>query len=171
MKIEPRKRPLKMIRPSPFGLDDEYGHEIMKVTLKSGEVYAIDITGAQHGYYDAVYLWDQYVQTRVQTAGEAMSFGSLKAVYLGPEWCGLPRYQGRINRLDKAFAEAFDHAVGEWQRKGVKVAEMLRMGEEAFVRTREELMGYVAGVLQDLKKRGPPGLTSKMREWILNDAD
>ncbi len=144
-----------MIRPLPLGPDNnEYGHEIMKVMLKSGEVYAIDITGAQHGYYDAVYLWDQYVQTRVQTAGEAMSFGSLKAKYCGPEWCDLPGHRGFIKSLDKAFAEAFDHAVGEWQTKGVKVAEMLRMGEEAFVRTREELMAYVAGVLQDLMKRG-----------------
>ena len=144
-----------MIRPLPLGPDNnEYDHEIMKVTLRSGEVYAIDITGAQHGYYDAVYLWDQYVQTRVQSAGEAMSFGSLKAKYCGPEWCDLPGLKGIIKSLGKAFAEAFDHAVGEWQKKGVNVAEMLRMGEEAFVRTREELMGYVAGVLQDLKKRG-----------------
>ena len=164
MEVKPPKRPSKKIRPFPLGPDNaEYEHEIMKVTLKSGEVYAIDITGAQHGYYDAVYLWDQYLQTRVKTVGKVMSFGSLKAKYCGPEWCDLPGCNGAIKRVHKAFAEAFDHAVGEWQKKGVKVAEMLRMGEEAFVRTREELIGYVAGVFQDLKRSFEAEMASEMR--------
>lgn len=151
IKVHHPKRPLKMIRPN--GPDNnDYEHEIMQVTLKTGEVYAVDITGAQHGYYDSVYPWHRYLQTRVRSTGELLSFGASKAKYCGAEWCGQPGYKGAVKIMHREFAVAFDRAVGEWQAKGVGVAEMLRMGEEGFVRTREELMRHVGGALQDFKR-------------------
>lgn len=151
-----------MVRPN--GPDNkDYGHEIMQIALKSGEVYAVDITGAQHGSYESVYPWHQYLETRVRIFGETLSFGSLKAKYCGEERCKVPGYQGLIRKLQKECAETFDDAVGEWQEKGVKVGEMLRMGEEGFVRTREELMGYVAGALQDHTRFFETQMRGRMR--------
>lgn len=123
----------------------------MQITLKSGEVYAVDVTGAQHGYYDSVYPWDLYLQTRVRSLGEVLSSGASKTKYCGADRCDEPGFRGAIRTAQRGFAEIFDRAVGEWQEKGIKVVEMLRMGEEEFVRTREELMVYVDGVLQDHK--------------------
>ncbi|KAM0796922.1 hypothetical protein BDR22DRAFT_794481, partial [Usnea florida] len=60
IKFHPPKRPVKIIRPD--GPDDRnYRHEIMRVELKSGEEFVIDITGAQHGFHDPLYPWHQYL--------------------------------------------------------------------------------------------------------------
>jgi len=40
-------------------------HEILRVTLLSGEIFAVDISGAQYGYYDSVIPWAEYEQRRV----------------------------------------------------------------------------------------------------------
>lgn len=42
-------------------------HELLKVTLESGECYAIDISGCQYGYPEAVIRWDVYFSTRIRT--------------------------------------------------------------------------------------------------------
>lgn len=82
-----------------------------------------------------------------------------------------PGYQGLIGKLHKDLAETFDDAVGEWQEKGVRVAEMLRMGEEAFAGTREELMGYIAGVLQDHKRFFETQMMGKIRVEVGEKVD
>ena len=150
--LQPATRPLKMIRPN--GPDNgDYCHEIIQIRLKSGEIYAVDITGAQHGYYESVYPWEQHLQARVRLFGlfgKTLPFGALKAKYCGGHHCAVPGHQGLIRKLQKECAETFDAAIGEWQEKGVTVGEMFRKGsEEGFVRTREELMAHVRGVLQD----------------------
>ena len=155
------KRLLKMIRP--FGPDNrDYGHEILRVKLKNGEEYAVDIAAAQHGYYDPVYPWEWYVQTRILKIKSVLSFGGSKAKYCGAEWCGKPGYKGAVRTALKEFAEIFDKAVGEWEGKGVKVADMLRMNEGAFVKTREELVKFVGCELEEYKGVFEKGATSKL---------
>lgn len=152
---QPPKRPMQTVRPDGPNRGNDCPHVILMVTLKDGEMYAVDVTGAQYGYYDSVYPWDQYLQTRVQTSGQEVSFrsfGSLKTKYHGAVWCATPGYKGAVRTAHREFATTFDRAVDEWQGKGVKVVEMLRMGAEAFVRARGELMGCVAGALQEFKR-------------------
>ena len=40
-------------------------HEILQLTLRSGEMFAFDITGAQYGYHEAVTPWTKYSNTRI----------------------------------------------------------------------------------------------------------
>jgi hypothetical protein len=40
-------------------------HEMLKVTLRSGEVFAVDITGAQYGYHEPVTPWTKYQNDRI----------------------------------------------------------------------------------------------------------
>ncbi|KAE9380047.1 hypothetical protein N431DRAFT_315648, partial [Stipitochalara longipes BDJ] len=40
-------------------------HDILKVEIKNGEVYALDLAGAQFGYYDPITPWEEYATTRV----------------------------------------------------------------------------------------------------------
>jgi len=41
-------------------------HSIIKLTLKyGGESYALDLTGAQYGYYDPITPWPDYLNTQV----------------------------------------------------------------------------------------------------------
>ncbi len=51
---------------------DYISHEIIKVTLRSGEVFAVDITGAQYGYHEPVTPWTKYEQERIFCAISAV---------------------------------------------------------------------------------------------------
>jgi hypothetical protein len=59
-------------------------HNILKVEIKNGEVYTLDLTGAQFGYYDAITPWEEYSNTRVERIivrdgwEEYRHFGGLK---------------------------------------------------------------------------------------------
>ncbi|ESZ92096.1 hypothetical protein SBOR_7511 [Sclerotinia borealis F-4128] len=41
-------------------------HELFGVILRSGERFAIDISGAQYGYYEPVVRWETYTSTRIE---------------------------------------------------------------------------------------------------------
>lgn len=40
--------------------DRDFLHEVLQVRLQSGEVYAIDFTGAQYGWYEPITEWDRF---------------------------------------------------------------------------------------------------------------
>ncbi|KAI4755233.1 hypothetical protein E4T52_12813 [Aureobasidium sp. EXF-3400] len=40
--------------------DQDFLHEVLQVRLQSGEVYAIDFTGAQYGWYEPVTEWNDF---------------------------------------------------------------------------------------------------------------
>jgi hypothetical protein len=44
--------------PKPF-------HNILKVTLRSGEEYAVDLACAQYGHFDPVTPWDEFEEKRI----------------------------------------------------------------------------------------------------------
>lgn len=71
--------------------------------------------------------------------------------YCGAKRCDEPGFRGAVRRAHREFAGMFDRAVDEWQGRGVKVVDLLGMGDEEFVKTREELLVFVAGVLQDFR--------------------
>lgn len=49
-------------------IHDERGlcHEILRVTLRSGEAFIVDLSGAQHGYYDPITTWTEYRDNRIK---------------------------------------------------------------------------------------------------------
>ncbi|KUJ16713.1 uncharacterized protein LY89DRAFT_669178 [Mollisia scopiformis] len=40
-------------------------HTVLKVVLRSGEVFAIDLAGAQHGHHEPVVPWEKYKEERI----------------------------------------------------------------------------------------------------------
>lgn len=53
-------------------------HHIYKVSLQNGETWAVDITGAQYGYYEVLYRWDDYRRERCERTIEQHHFGYLR---------------------------------------------------------------------------------------------
>jgi hypothetical protein len=43
----------------------DYRHILLRVELTGGEEYAIDLSGAQYGYYEPITPWNVYRDTRV----------------------------------------------------------------------------------------------------------
>jgi hypothetical protein len=50
-------------------------HQVLKVKLKTGEIFAVDITGAQFGWYEKVMAWEDY-RLRILGKGSVQPFGT-----------------------------------------------------------------------------------------------
>ncbi|KEQ71396.1 hypothetical protein M436DRAFT_74462 [Aureobasidium namibiae CBS 147.97] len=60
---ETKVRVQKPARKSRYACDEwnqDFLHEVLQVRLHSGEVYAIDFTGAQYGWYEPITEWSRY---------------------------------------------------------------------------------------------------------------
>lgn len=92
-----------------------YRHVIYKVTLHSGEQYALDLTGAQYGWAEFILPWDVYEASRIHSIKEAVRFGQNQKEFRG----GLSKPCGRLldfhNGLLDEFGRALDEAVDVFQ--------------------------------------------------------
>lgn len=55
----------------------ELGHWVLRVVLKGGKSYAVDIAGAQFGYHQPVSPWESFYSERVQRIDEVRPFGHI----------------------------------------------------------------------------------------------
>ena len=53
-----------------------YIHNVLRVTMKNGEVFALDITGSQFGWCDSILSWPSFFDSRVRTIKEIRAFGT-----------------------------------------------------------------------------------------------
>lgn len=134
-------RELRMDMRNPFGhmivaSDDPsraaFPHAIWEVTLKSGDVYAVDIAGAQYGYYEPVVPIAKYMDHRVIGNIVARHFGYTKDKY--PQQAmtsgGLFAVLYKVNSL---LSEVLTDSCGEWEKsRACKLPDMLKLGDKAF---------------------------------------
>ena len=53
---------------------------IIKVVLKNGEMYALDLTGAQFGHFDVISPWQTYVDCQIQHIEKVAPLGYSRTV-------------------------------------------------------------------------------------------
>jgi hypothetical protein len=53
-------------------------HNLYRVTLKNGEIWAVDTTGAQHGYEDPLCPWPYFKQHRSNKINRELNFGYIR---------------------------------------------------------------------------------------------
>ena len=118
-----------------------YLHSIVKVMLRNGETYAVDITGPQYGHYDPVVPWKIYAQSRVREVvttchlcdvEESQKVAGSKAGGVGPH-----------KTYDELFAEVFVAAAKSWQVKNGPLDIMMKMREETFKKRQASLVDYI----------------------------
>lgn len=59
-------------------LENDMPHNVLKVTLKGGDVYVIDIAAAQYGYREAVWRWDSFTSRRLSYVENMYTFGKTR---------------------------------------------------------------------------------------------
>ncbi|KAI9737478.1 MAG: hypothetical protein M1834_009633 [Cirrosporium novae-zelandiae] len=129
---------------------DRCVHVVLKVLLKNGEEYALDLTGAQYGYFETVIPFNEYKQSRVGTGviRENMVFGARKRIYTDVKKTCISNGNDITLLLTyEKFAAAFNQAVRDWQKdNNLELSDMLKLPEEGFVEMQEHF-------LSDVKKR------------------
>lgn len=126
----------------------ESNHCIIQVTLKNGESYAIDITGAQYGHYDAVIPWDLYVKSRVdriEKMNPLRNIGECKKRIS-------KKSKGRARTQEEQFAEVFVSAAKSWQVQYGPFEAMLKTKEENFKRKQAGLLDCIEEAVKGHKK-------------------
>ena len=138
----------------------EYPHAILRITLRTAEQYAFDLSGAQHGYWEPVVPWATYLQSR--TIGDAMQgvtfhpLGHHLRIFESMPNFGL---YGVTMRYNVDFAKAAAFACEEFgSAEGhVPLSEMLKLPQKAYEGQRANLVGFIAKALEvfnaEAKKR------------------
>ena len=110
---------------------NEGGHHLLKVTLKGGQHFSLDITGAQFGVYDSILPWDHYVARRIESIEKRMDYGhALEAM---DSMCKEAGGMGRVARMTRAATQAMDIALTEWIKdNGITLAATLKIPEAQY---------------------------------------
>jgi hypothetical protein len=147
------------------------GHEVLKVTLKDGEEqYALDLAGAQYGYYTPAIPWEEYVEARVENFIDRPGFQ-----YFGgyKKWIknNLPQeddwhFGGDLNKgLDQIHViagQSLKEGTKKWEQvQKMSVQKLLRLPAADFDFKQKELIQVVRSATAFCKKF----IGEKMRGW------
>lgn len=132
--------------------DAPEAHDLLRVELKSGETYALDLASAQFGYFAPVVQWDEYVMQRVsyflvvKGRMKHQYFGSLRDHYKKLLRGGQTERWDACLSLNDFLAEGLAEGVREWEKVGgVRVRDVLDLavGLEEFGEREEEVLRSV----------------------------
>ena len=128
------------------------GHVVFKITISEDEDYALDITGAQFGFYDPVTPWASYQQNRIETLGTIRPLKHLRGSH-GLD--GDDRGGWFIERtaLKGHFTKIFGSPLRSWQAKNGAFSVMLKLREELFRKRQVELLNFIDGCIEAGKKQ------------------
>jgi hypothetical protein len=130
-------------------------HEILKVTLRSGEKFAIDIAGAQYGYDDPVVEWEEYAQLRIfwirSTDPPPQHGGILQVEDYSLEKMALLLQKissvKPIRNISWDHLEAMNLHILEWQAdERFALKQLWKLPENEFLVKRADLVDYVEWV-------------------------
>lgn len=123
-------------------------HCIIKADLNNGESYAIDVAGAQYGWYDAIMPWDLYMNSRID---RIESVHDLRKI----EECQkevLEKAERSEKTQEESFAEVFVIAAKWWETENGAFEAMLKPKEEVFERKQVGLLNAIEAAVKQHKE-------------------
>ena len=130
-------------------------HVIFRITINEDEDYALDVTGSQFGFYDAVTPWASYQQNRIETLGKILPLSRLRdSQRLPSKNFNQKNRDGVMTKtLKHRSAETFGSALKSWEEKNGTFAAMLKLREDAFRKTQGGLLDFVDEHANSRKKQ------------------
>ena len=105
-------------------------HCVYKVTMKNGQMWAIDVTGAQYGYLDTLCPWSQYERERCDKIDSIRAFGYFRNQPKDPY--GL--LKGAKMAEEMALTEALDDQIPRWAQEYGGALNIILKGPEVTFR-------------------------------------
>jgi hypothetical protein len=131
----------------------KHDHKVQRVVLRSGEVWAVDIGGAQFGYPGVIMPWDEYEKRRI------LAILNLKAAHTPECYFNTDDYSAEaIDKLDKkmkrqihvswvAVNTKFERTnlyIMELQTgEGLSFKDMWKLPEGEFLKKRDDLVNFL----------------------------
>lgn len=116
-------------------------HSLLKVTLKSGEEYAMDLSSAQFGYDHSVDPWESYCVDRGYEIEAVYGFGYHAALF--QDHGGL-----RPSQVNNKLVHSMDDEMTEWEKSHIHLSDLLKQSQATFSTSSEALHQHVLNRLQ-----------------------
>ena len=147
----------------------DYAHTVIRITMKNGEVYAFDMTGAQYGWDECITPWNLYSNSRIRELMEIVPFGETKVRYKmkANNTGGQSKW---IRQIKDCFARYVECAMTLWQRDNISMTSLLRLPEAEFQRKQAYLLDAVEDAMQRtkaiLESHGGLEVKAGFKPWI-----
>lgn len=118
-------------------------HNVLRVTFKNGEVYALDLTGPQFGWYGPTVMpWSAFSKDRVDIVKEVRNFGKTARI-IKEEAQAAGVAQINMHHINEQMAIHLDGHLKQWQKDSASLDAMLRWSEEDFKPKQDSLLRFM----------------------------
>ncbi|OJJ35841.1 hypothetical protein ASPWEDRAFT_183849 [Aspergillus wentii DTO 134E9] len=125
------------------------GHNVYRITLLNGEVWAIDPSGAQYGYHGALYPWSELAAHRVGKAKHEFHFGYFRDTFR-LQYGLFRRTQNDVSELTEQLdlAMAIEGKIDVLVKPYAgKLKTILKGSDAAFGKAKAEFLGRLEAVI------------------------
>lgn len=138
-------------------------HHILRVTLKDGSVWAVDVAGAQYGQHSPVVPFAQYARDSIAKILATRPFGTSFRNIHDPVSTRNPGNPGNI-LLMLQLSQTLEHHIdelAEWEHHHVAIPGLLKAKREAYQSLKTALVAHLATQARESLKhiQGDPSST------------
>jgi hypothetical protein len=138
-------------------------HEILKVTIKGGRAYAVDIAGAQFGVYEPVWPWDKYAGCHIQSVEYQEEFGARKKVFIIQSGKKRHALAEALLGNQRIVVSDLETRFGTWLSKhNVSVTKLLKMQKQEHMQILKNMSDTLIGGMQDFIEEA-----SKSKDFVV----
>ncbi|KAF4894958.1 SET domain-containing protein 5 [Colletotrichum fructicola] len=146
--IVPAKMSIRVSSDPSASCGQRVAHQIYKVSLENGELWAMDITGAQHGRSDLLVPWSTYVEGRSTAINRECSLGFFRS---RPARESLHWMSPALSMQAMALAGAFDQAIPRLMTAhGGSMQTLLAGSGTTYQSTAQQFLGDLEVRLRDI---------------------
>ena len=133
------------------GIDEtDYAHSVIRITLKNGDKYILDLTGAQYGWQEILTPYNQYRQSKIREIKEILPFGGTR------QYCkqraeksgGMAKWQ---QEADIGFGSTVNDILKLWQQWHMSLTTLLKLPDDQFQQQQAGLLEMVEAGMQKYK--------------------
>ena len=130
-------------------------HEILRVDMKNGESYALDLTSAQYGFLETIVPYAEYMKTRVKEVDAHHALGSTIKLMRDDFLRSDPDLGYKIWTYNERFTNEINASMDHWQKHigNLTLSAMLKLPQKEFETKRADLIEHILYDLKWLKER------------------
>ena len=171
---------LKLEEPPLVYVDDNFSdcakkprplHEIIRLDMKNGESYVLDLTGAQYGFPETIVPYAAYMVTRVKSVDAYHPLGSTVKILHDELLKADPVLGQQIWMYNTRFMDEMNASMHHWQQDpdNPTLSAMLRLPQKEFENKRADFIDHILEDLRWLKERYAMrgGLFQEMPRYLI----
>lgn len=117
-------------------------HAVLKLKLRNGEEYALDMAGAQFGWPEAILPWDAYAASRIRFITETLSFGQARRDVRNAAMSSEPQRKW-IQEILEGFRDFLDVTIGDYLAVRIGFNTLLALPNSEFETQKSQFVNLI----------------------------